>query len=193
MTAARVLTKTTHEAGATRITSVRSTDGSDEIVASSYWANYRSLVRIAVMLGCARSDAEDVVQDAFVRVYGRASELGHLDSIDGYLRTTVINLCRSRARRRAAWTRRLPRIIDEDAVVNTPEEAGLRAWYASRVARAMRELPRRQREAVTLRYYLDLDDSQLADAMSISKSAARAHVSRGIAALSALLAGDSNE
>jgi RNA polymerase sigma factor (sigma-70 family) len=51
------------------------------------------------------------------------------------------------------------------------------------VVAALRELPTRQREALVLRYYLDLSESEIADAMGISRGAVKSHAARGIAAL----------
>ena len=49
--------------------------------------------------------------------------------------------------------------------------------------RALRALPQRQREVLVLRYYADLSEAQIADAMGISTGAVKSHASRGMAAL----------
>jgi RNA polymerase sigma factor (sigma-70 family) len=52
---------------------------------------------------------------------------------------------------------------------------------------ALRDLPARQREALVLRYYADLSEAEIAEAMGISKGAVKTHTARGIAALKSVL------
>ena len=130
--------------------------------------------------------AEDVVQDAFVRLAGRFRHLRNPDAFGAYLRRTVVNLCRAhwrRARVERAYLRREESLAQEWV---PPPEAGL----GGDVVRAMRCLPYRQRAAVVLRYFEDLSEAQAAEALRCSSRAVNALVSRALAALRTQLGGE---
>jgi RNA polymerase sigma factor (sigma-70 family) len=63
------------------------------------------------------------------------------------------------------------------------EHGALAALERDHVMRALRSLPQRQREVIVLRYYADLSEAQIADAMGISTGAVKSHASRGMSAL----------
>ncbi|MDQ4051466.1 MAG: sigma-70 family RNA polymerase sigma factor, partial [Actinomycetota bacterium] len=69
------------------------------------------------------------------------------------------------------------------------DEPALDAHRRNAVLDALRTLPRRQREVLTLRYYLDLSEAEIADTLGISRGSVKAHASRGSAALRDLLDG----
>ena len=71
----------------------------------------------------------------------------------------------------------------EPRAVVAPEDAGLAAFERASVVAGLRKLPRRQREAVVLRYYGDLSETQTATAMGVSVGAVKSFTSRGLAAL----------
>jgi RNA polymerase sigma-70 factor (sigma-E family) len=147
-------------------------------LAAVFSAHYEPLVRVARLLG-AEADAEDLVQTAFYRLQQRG-ELRDPSMTAAYLRRTVVNLLRSRWRhalsvRRHAWVHRSEAIDDADITTMIV------------VRSALRELPRRQREAVTLRYLLDLSEAQTAEAMGVSVGTVKSSTSRGLAALKVTL------
>lgn len=149
-----------------------------------YTAHYRGLVRLAAYLTGDRDAAEEVVQDAYVKVLGRWGGLRDLDKGEAYLRQTVVNLSRSRLRHRV--------VVDKHAPLPLPDAASAEAGAMMQldraaVVRALAELPRRQREAIVLRYYADLSEAQTAHAMGISAGAVKSHTSRAMAALRHLL------
>ena len=78
---------------------------------------------------------------------------------------------------------------DVDAVIRpaptvaTPETAALGRDEHERVVAALRRLPERQREAVALRYYLDLSEADIAAAMGVSAGSVKSHLHRGLASL----------
>ena len=149
-----------------------------------YTAHYRGLVRLAAYLTGDRDNAEEIVQDAYVKVLGRWGGLRDLDKGEAYLRQTVVNLSRSRMRHRV--------VVERNAPAPMPDMASAESGAMSRLDRAavidaIAELPRRQREAVVLRYYADLSEAQTAHAMGISAGAVKSHTSRGMAALRHLL------
>jgi RNA polymerase sigma-70 factor (sigma-E family) len=152
-----------------------------------YTAHYRGLVRLAAYLTGDPDSAEEVVQDAYVKVLGRWGGLRDVDKGAAYLRQAVVNLSRSRVRHRRVVERhdQAPR---EDAV--SAESGALSQLRRDAVVHALASLPRRQREALVLRYYADLSEAQTAHAMGISAGAVKSHTSRGMAALRTLLEED---
>jgi RNA polymerase sigma-70 factor (sigma-E family) len=153
----------------------------DDAVEQLYAAHYRSLVRLAVLLLRDQGAAEDVVQDSFVAMHGRWRRLREPDHALAYLRQTVVNRARSVLRHRGVEDRYAPVLAaDTRGVAADPAEAGVRR---DAVLGALQQLPTRQREVLVLRYYLDLDEAAIADALGISRGAVKSHASRGAAAL----------
>lgn len=150
-------------------------------LAAIFVAEYDALVRLARLLG-EPADAEDVVQTAFVRVY-RRSALRDPERAAAYLRQTVVNLTRSGWRHRATARRHQPTLVS--ATTSDPDLASGVA-----IRQALAGLPRRQREAVVLRYYADLSEAATADLMGLSLGSVKGYTSRGIAKLGELLAGE---
>ena len=155
-------------------------------VTALYQAHALELIRLAhIMLG-DRAAAEDVVQEAFCGLCRRWSRLSDTASALPYLRSSVLNGSRSLLRRhrwRAGGTAppadREPAASAEAAVITGEERRA--------VMQALRRLPARQREALVLRYYLDLPEAQIAETMGISKGAVKSHTARAIASLRAVL------
>lgn len=167
-----------------RVSREPATLDADTAVTELYVAHYRSLVRLAVLLVDDVGTAEEVVQDAYVRMHGAWRRIREPDAALGYLRTTVLNLARSRLRRRQV-ARRHPEKPLPDAP--SAEAGALERLEQDRVVAALRTLPGRQRECLVLRYYGDLSEAQIAAAMGISTGAVKSHASRGMAALRAAL------
>ena len=153
----------------------------DERLSSIYLLHYRSLVRLAALLLDETAAAEDVVQEAFLKVAagGRIARMRDPEAALGYIRTTVLNLARSSLRRRLVAARYAPLVHRRDRVDDDTIAAVDRATVIS----AMRSLPRRQREAVALRYYADLTEAQTADLMGVSTGAVKSYTSRGLGRL----------
>jgi RNA polymerase sigma-70 factor (sigma-E family) len=157
----------------------------DEALVALYTSHYRSLVRMAALLLHDTAAAEDVVQDAFVAMHGSWRRLRDADKALAYLRQAVINRARSRLRHLKVVDDKAPALAPDRSTAYVPSaEAGaMHAFERHRVMTALRALPHRQREVIVLRYYLDLSEAQIADAMDISQGAVKSHASRGIAAL----------
>ena len=149
-----------------------------------YTAHYRGLVRLAAYLTGDRDNAEEVVQDAYVKVLGRWGGVRDLDKGEAYLRQAVVNLSRSRVRHQVVVERKAPAAAPDIA---SAESGALAQLDRDAVVAALAALPRRQREAVVLRYYADLSEAQTAHAMGISAGAVKSHTSRAMAALRHLL------
>jgi len=158
----------------------------DTALEQLYAAHWRQLVRLSVLLVRDVATAEEIVQDAFVAVHDRWSRLRDHDRALAYLRQAVVNRSRSALRHRGVVARHAAR---ETAPRDVPgaEENALAADRRGAVLDAMRELPDRQREVLALRYYLDLSEAQIADALGISRGAVKSHASRGAATLRSLL------
>ena len=147
-----------------------------------YAAHWRRLVRLSVLLVRDTATAEEVVQDAFVAVHGRWSRLRDPDLALAYLRQAVVNRSRSALRHRTVVARHAERRA-VPSIVSGADEVTLATTRRDAVLEAMRELPRRQREVLALRYYLDLSEAEIADTLGISRGAVKSHASRGSAAL----------
>lgn len=150
--------------------------------------HYPSLVRLAYTLTGTRDAAEDAVQDAFVSLFRHWKNLRDPQAADAYLRSAVLNRCRSGIRSRVR-----DRALVELSVV-APTVAGNDEAVAVRqdsvlVAGALRELPRRQREVVACRYLLELSVSETAQTLGISDGAVKRHAHRGLRALHTALEG----
>jgi RNA polymerase sigma factor (sigma-70 family) len=132
-----------------------------------------------------RAAAEDIVQDSFCGLYRKFGSLTQPDKALSYVRSSVINLCRSelRARQRAA---RRASAGPPPSVASAEHDVLLDEEYQE-VVSALRRLPVRQRETLVLRYFLDLPDSEIARSMGISQVSVRSTTSRALAALARLL------
>lgn len=145
------------------------------------------LARLAVIMLGDPGTAEDVVQDAFLGLYRRWHTLKDHASAPAYLRSSVLNGCRTAARRRS---RRNLAEVHEAARPGTAESAEALALLSEEhreVLAAIRALPGRQREALVLRYYLDLTEADTAAAMGISVGTVKSATSRALAALARTL------
>ena len=167
-------------AGSARDNQARSRDCA-AIVSALYAEHALGLTRLAqVMLG-DRAAAEDVVQDAFFGLCRRWNYLTDAGKARAYLRSSVLNGCRNVLRRQARVpvATLAPDVLGADAPLLADEDR--RA--------ALRRLPDRQREALVLRYYLDLSDAEIARAMAVGESTVRSTAHRGLAALERILTG----
>jgi RNA polymerase sigma-70 factor (sigma-E family) len=158
----------------------------DEALEILYAAHWRRLVRLAVMLLHDQGAAEEVVQDSFVAMHSKWGRLHDPDKALAYLRQSVVNRARSRLRHLSVVRRHAER----QPPPGTHPAADHMAYDLERrdaVLDALRDLPRRQREVLALRYYLDLSEAEIADVLQISRGAVKSHASRGAAALRAVL------
>jgi RNA polymerase sigma-70 factor (sigma-E family) len=152
----------------------------DELVRTLYEAHALALIRAAKLLLRDQQSAEDAVQDAFLGLYQALPRLSDHDQILPYLRTAVINRSRSvlRARQRA-----LLRKVQHDPPVSSAESAAMAGEDRRAVMAAVARLPRRAREVLVLRYYLDLTDQEIAATLRVSRGTVTSTASRGLAAL----------
>jgi len=150
-----------------------------ETLTALFREHHLGLVRTALMIVGDRATAEDVVQDAFVAVHRRIDRVSDHDRMLPYIRATVVNGCRTVLRKRRLALRHRT----HEPPVWSAESAALLGEDRREVFVALRTLPHRQREALVLRYYLDLDDAEIAEVMGISHGTVRSTVSRALASL----------
>lgn len=153
----------------------------DDALVDLYRAQRLPLLRLAVLLTDDPGTAEDVVQDAFVALQRRWHAVDPAAAV-GYLRTSVVNGVRTLYRRRRVARRHL-HVAGPGDDAPSADLAVLLTEEQREVVEALRTLPRRQREVLVLRYYVDLAEADIADALGISRGAVKSHASRGMAAL----------
>jgi RNA polymerase sigma factor (sigma-70 family) len=162
------------------------TDG--DVLAGLFSAHHVSLVRLAVLLVGDPVSAEDIVQDVYARLQRRAVRRPAARSalptapqeLLAYARASVLNACRTLLRRQAL-THRLWQ--SSQRPVWSAENDVLIADDRRRVLQALARLPARQREAIVLRYYLDLSEAEIAAAMRVRPGTVKSTISRGLDAL----------
>jgi len=180
---------------------------------SAYREHYASLVRLASILVDDVGTCEEVVQEAFVRVWQRGGALRDADRLPAYLRSAVLNGARSYLRKVVVRRRHLSAVppsppasepgagrgagpgagTDVEAVGTDtgegPEAGAVASDETRQVLAALRTLPDRQREVLALRYYLDLSEAEIAVTLGISPGSVKTHAHRGLAALTDRLEG----
>jgi RNA polymerase sigma factor (sigma-70 family) len=144
--------------------------------------HYAVLLRLGVVMLGSREAAEDAVQDAFVALHRHRSSLRDPEAAEAYLRSAVLNRCRSWVRRQA--TQRVPRplMLTRDHQESPEDTMVVRDEVGSLVA-LLRTLPRRQREVLACRYVLELTVAETALLLQISQGSVKAHTHRGLQAL----------
>jgi RNA polymerase sigma-70 factor (sigma-E family) len=147
--------------------------------------HHLGLVRMAVLIVGDQPTAEDVVQDAFVALHRRLDRLSDRDNTLPYIRAAVLNGCRTVLRRR-----RRPFRGTEPEAVWSAESSVVLGEDRREVFLALRTLPHRQREALVLRYYLDLSEAEIAATMGIARGTVKSTTSRALAALAKKLGED---
>jgi RNA polymerase sigma-70 factor (ECF subfamily) len=154
-------------------------------VAQVFAASYRKLVvQLYGVVGNA-GEAEDLVQEAFVRAYAAGSRFAGVDNPEAWLRTTAVNLHRSRWRK----MRNFARI--KDRITGPPDLPGLEEHLE--VVDALRRIPENLRLVLVLHYLADRKVAQIADELGIAEGTVKSRLSRGREALAALLEEDGHE
>lgn len=148
-------------------------------VTAVYETHALGLTRLAhVMLG-DRAAAEDVVQEAFCGLYRHWDRLAGPDKALAYVRSSVLNGCRSVLRRKS----RADIGGTTQPLAASAESAALAGEERRQVMGLLRRLPDRQREVLVLRFYLELSDAEIAGQMGIRQSTVRSTTHRALAAL----------
>ena len=156
----------------------------DDAVTQLYSLHYRALVRLAALIVGDTPTAEDVVQDAFVAMHGGWQRLRDAEKALAYLRQAVVNRSRSVLRHRAVVDKNLQKAPPD---MPSAEHGALVQLERSAVVAALRGLPDRQREAIVLRYYVDLSVAETAAAMGNRHGTVKIYTFHGMTALRAAL------
>lgn len=152
----------------------------DAAVTMLFHAHYRRLVGLAGLLVDDRGTAEEVVQDAFERLYRGWGSLRDPAAALAYLDRSVVNGARSRLRRRFTERSFQPPEAGSSPSAETAVVDGRRR---DDLVAAVRLLPRRQREVIVLRYFLDLSEEQIARWLGVSPGSVKKHASRATTTL----------
>lgn len=129
---------------------------------------YPRIVAAVALVSGSRPAAEDAVQEALARAWERSERGEEIESLTAWVTTAAMNLARSGLRRFRA-ERRAKERLSFDGNLSGPGPSGARID----VARALATLPRRQREATVLRYYLGMDVKEIAAVLGVSEGSAK--------------------
>lgn len=161
----------------------------DEHAIREFLATDYPRVVAGVALACGSyAAAEDAVQEAVARAWERSERGERIESPKAWVTTMAMNLARSNFRRAMAERRARGRLTDRSA-----STARLDGGARVDLERALAALPRRQREATVLRYYLDLDVREVAAALRVNEGSAKTTLHRARRALARALGDSENE
>jgi len=155
-----------------------------DAIASLYDQHHVALCRLATVLLGDASRAEEVVQEAFLRTYRSWWRVRDHDRAYGYLRVTVVNLCRSQLRRRTVESRANRAKWAEEsrqaAAVPVPGSVGVpeQSEGVVGIRQALAGLPARQREIVVLYYFEDLSVATIATALHCSAGTVKSQLAK---------------
>jgi RNA polymerase sigma factor (sigma-70 family) len=144
---------------------------------------YQRLVAALALISGSRPAAEDAVQEALARAWELAERGEQIRSPEAWVRTVAVNLIRSGFRRLGAERRARQAL----GVAERSRPASDAADERVDVARALARLPRREREATVLRYYLALSVEEIAATMGVSQGTAKTTLFRARQALAETL------
>lgn len=149
-------------------------------------ARQPALMRTAYLLTGDRASAEDLVQTSLAKLYLAWDKIRHRDSVDAYVRRIMVN--ENNALWRRAWKRREVSVA-ELFETGPPQRQGVLDEYddgeSARLWRFVQTLPQRQRAVIVLRYYEQLSESEIAEALGCSVGTVKSQASRALAALRA--------
>ena len=153
-------------------------------VAALYERSYRRLVGVVALAADSRGDAEECVQEAFLRLLGNWSKVSAYDDPEAWVRHVAFRLL-SNGRRHAKTVLRWRHQQDPQAVWTDASGDGLD------IAQALATIPLQQRQVLVLHYLLGCSVSEIATALSIAPGTVKSRLSRGRSALAPLLSEES--
>jgi RNA polymerase sigma factor (sigma-70 family) len=161
----------------------------EDLVLRLFRTEGRSLVRLARLFVDDRDAAEDIVQEAFLRLARHAGKIDATDRAPAYLRSIVLNLARDHNRRGLVSLRHHATSGHEvDVEVDAVGDQLVRSEENQRVIEAVRGLPARQRDCITLRYFEELAIDRIASTLGLSVNSVKTHLRRAMVALDRSLA-----
>lgn len=144
------------------------------------------MLGVSMALTGNRHDAEDVVQDTAAKVLVRWRKVSRADNVDGYVRRMLVNTFISGKRKRSAKELISHEVVTADVHVDADRTDGAgerRLADRDQLARMLEQLPPRQRAVLALRYYADLPDDEIAEAIGCSPVTVRVTAHRALGAL----------
>lgn len=154
----------------------------DALIAELFRLEGARLVRLARLFTDDRNAAEDLVQEAFIRLHRAAHRIQDPMKAASYLRSIVINLARDH-NRRGLMSLRHQEAIPAGAEPDAPEDVLVMDDERRRLLEEVRALSPRQRDCVLLRYYLELSESEIGATLDISRNSVKTHCRRGMETL----------
>ena len=155
----------------------------EALVVRLFHTEGRALVRLARLFVDDRDAAEDLVQEAFLRLARHAGRIDAADRAPAYLRSIVLNLARDHNRRGLVSLRHHATRGREVDVTDDTADRLVRSEEHRAVLDAVRRLPLRQRDCITLRYFEELSIEQIAAALGVSSNSVKTHLQRAMASL----------
>ena len=151
-----------------------------------YTASFQRITgQVYAMIG-NRDEAQECVQEAFVRAWAHRKKLEKAEHPEAWVRTTAYRLAVSRWRRTMRGKRPTDRAVGPAMETAAPSEA-----HVALVA-ALKQLPEAQRQALVLHHIADLPIHQIAAEIGVPEGTIKARLSRGRTALAALLTDEAN-
>jgi RNA polymerase sigma-70 factor (sigma-E family) len=144
-------------------------------------AELNGLDRYCRVLVGDRQLAHDCLADALIKVQVRWKKIAELDNPLAYVRRVVTNTFLDQRR---SWAHRMLHLVSTEQLPEQPAPSDLRSLEdRAQLHGLLQQLPRQQRAAIVMRHYLDLPDTDIADALSCTVGSVRTYISRGLAAL----------
>ncbi|MDJ0923271.1 MAG: sigma-70 family RNA polymerase sigma factor [Acidimicrobiia bacterium] len=154
----------------------------DAVVAELFRLEGVRLVRLARLFTDDRNAAEDLVQEAFIRLHRAAHRIKDPARAAQYLRSIVINLARDH-NRRGLMSLRHQEAVPSGTRPDAPDDVLVMDDERQRLLEEVRALSPRQRDCLLLRFYLELSESEIAATLDISKNSVKTHCRRGLETL----------
>ena len=164
------------------LTTTSETVDADALVARMFTEEGTSLVRLARFFCDDRNAAEDLVQEAFIRLHRSADSIRDIERVPAFLRSIVINLARDH-NRRGLMSLRHRNAADLPPAQREPVDDAIAGDETVAVLDALHLLPERQRACLVLHYYEELSIGEVAKTLHISKNSVKTHCRRGLSAL----------
>jgi RNA polymerase sigma-70 factor (sigma-E family) len=154
----------------------------DTLVRTLYTREGAALVRLARLFTDDRNAAEDLVQEAFIRLHRTADRIRDPDKAAPYLRSILLNLARDHNRRGLMSLRHAEALTPAQSP-EAPEDRVILDEQQTAVISALEDLPPRQRQCLLLRFYFDLSEREIGATLRISPNSVKTHCRRGMEAL----------
>lgn len=151
----------------------------DEDFSEYVSVRWTALTRSAVLLGCTSHEAEDLVQNTLTACYASWDKVIKARERDAYVYRVLVNM-HAKSRRRRWWGELPTDALPEDAVADTTRQ--VEEGHAIRVA--LNALSPANRAAVVLRYYGQLSESEIAEALGVAPGTVKSRLNRALAQLS---------